>query len=157
MSLFLFILSDNGKGKLNMFANDSKHLRIIIGSFLSSHKATEVLHNARRLIETYGCISMADMCDLCGGTPSYEETKIGWTVDAIENSEIEKIADNKYAIIMPGYNWYAVNGKSVSLDESPQFEPIDVAVPSDKLEQTISALFKDPEKIKDRPVFITII
>lgn len=148
------ILSDNGKGKLNMFTNNS--IRIVIGSFLSSHKATEVLHNARRLIEMYGCVSMADMCNLCGGTPSYEETKVGWTADAMKNSEIEKIADNAYVITMPEYNWHADDDESVSLDEKSQPEPINVTVSSDKLEQAISALFKYPEKIKDRPVFITI-
>lgn len=137
-----------------MITEDS--IRIIVGSFLSSHRAAEVLHYARQIVEVYGYVSMADMRDLYGGTPSYEESKVGWTADAMENSEIEKIADNAYVITMPEYNWHADDDESVSLDEKSQPEPIDITVPSDKLEETISALFKDPEKIKDRPVFITI-
>lgn len=147
------ILSDNERRKLNMFTKDS--IRIIV-SFLSRHEAKKTLHYARQLVKVYGYISMADMCDLCGSTASYEETKLGWTVDAMENLKIQKITDNNYIIIMPRYNWHAVDDEPVSLDKNSQFEPIGVTVPSDKLEQTISALFKDPEKIKDRPVFITI-
>lgn len=129
---------------------------ITIGDFLSSHKASSVLHNAKQVIEVYGYISLADMLDLCGKNPSYKDSKVGWTADAMENSEIKKIADNAYVITMPEYNWHADDDEPVSLDEKSQSEPIDITVPSDKLEQTISTLFKDPEKIKDRPVFITI-
>lgn len=137
-----------------MFTTETTNTRI--GAFLSRHEASRVLHCAEQIIEVYGYVSLADMLDLCGKNPSYKDSKIGWTADAMENSEIKKIADNAYAITMPKYNWHVDDDESFSLDEKSQPEPIDVTVPSDKLEQTISALFKDPEKIKDRPVFITI-
>ena len=49
-----------------------------------------------------------------------------------------------------------VKPKSSVKKDHPDPEPINVTLPSDKFEQTISILFKDLDKIKDRPVFINI-
>ena len=129
---------------------------IRIGNFLNNYEAEEILHQTKQLIENYAYVSLADIFDLCGGTPAYKQTKIGWTANAMKDAKIESYAHVSYVIHMPEYNWHADDDESVSIDEKSQPEPIDITVPSDKLEQAISALFKDPEKIKDRPVFITI-
>ncbi len=100
-----------------MFINDSN--KIIAGILFTSSKVAEVLNYVREFSEIFGHISMAEMRILCNITTSYKETKVGWTIDAMENLRIEKIAD-MYVIFMPEYNWRAVGYKSVSPYEKSQ-------------------------------------
>ena len=131
-----------------------------IGTFLSSHEATEILHYAKQIIEVYGYVSLADMLDLCGKNPAYKDSKIGWTEAAFKNAKI-KILYEGYAIHMPEFDWHENNDLD-TVDEQLQSEPepINITISASKpelIEQTIIALFKNSKEIKDRPVFINII
>lgn len=130
---------------------------IRIGTFLSSHEAAKVLHYAKQIIEAYGYVSLADMIDLCGKNPAYKDSKIGWTEAAFKNAKI-KIFYEGYAVCMPEFDW-CENDDLDTVGEQLQSEPINVTIPADKpeaIEQIIGALLKNSEKIKDRPVFISI-
>ena len=133
---------------------------IKIGNFSSHQKVIEILHNAKKIIETYGYISLADMLDLCGKDTIYKDTKIGWTESAFKNAKIQIVYEG-YAIQMPEYNWRENDGLD-TVDEELHFEPvpINITIPVDKseaIEQIITALFNNFEKIKDHPVFINIV
>lgn len=139
-----------------MFATETTGIRI--GTFLSSHKAAEVLHYAKQIIEAYGYVSLADMIDLCGKNSAYKDSKIGWTEAAFKNAKIKMLYEG-CAIHMPEFDWRE-NDDSDTIGEQLQSEPINVTIPKDKpelIKQTITALFENSEKIKDRPVFINII
>ena len=132
---------------------------IKIGNFSSHPKVIEILHNAKKIIEAYGYISLADMLDLCGKDTIYKDSKIGWTESAFKNAKIQRVYEG-YAIQMPEYNWRE-NDVLDTVDEELHFEPepINITIPADKseaIEQIIIALFNNSEKIKDRPVFINI-
>ena len=138
-----------------MFTTEATSIRI--GTFLSSHEAAKVLHYAKQIIQVYGYVSLADMLDLCGKNPAYKDSKIGWTEAAFKNAKIEML-DEGYAIRMPEFDW-CENNDSDTVGEQLQSEPINVTIPADKpeiIEQIIDALFDNSEKIKDRPVFISI-
>ncbi len=133
---------------------------IKIGTFSSHQEVIEILRNAKQVIKSYGYVSLADMLNLCEKDTVYKDSKIGWTEAAFKNTKI-KIVYEGYAISMPEYNWRE-NDVLDTVDEQLQseLEPINVTIPADKsgaIEQIIAALFSNSEKIKDRPVFITII
>lgn len=132
---------------------------IKIGNFSSRQAVNEILHNAKRIIKTYGYVSLADMLDLCGKDTVYKDSKIGWTESAFKNAKIQ-IAYEGYAIQMPEYDWRE-NDVLDTVEEQLQFEPepINITIPADKseaIEQIIAALFNNFEKIKDHPVFVNI-
>lgn len=107
---------------------------------------------------------MADMHDLIGDKSGYIDCKYGWTFSKLRLAYIEILAPDMYSIHMPTCDWFSDKKDATTVTEFPtakpkqtEPEPINVTIPADKLEQIISALFKDLEKIKDRPVFINII
>lgn len=123
----------------------------------NSRKAAEILHYAKQIIETYGYVSLADILDLSGKNPAYKDTKIGWTEAAFKNAKIEMLGKG-CTIRMPDCDWHK-DSDSDAVGEQFQPEPINVTIPKDKpelIKQTITALFENSEKIKDRPVFINI-
>lgn len=124
--------------------------------FEDYREGVECLANIKCIANYYARITVADVNDICGVKSCLTDRKMGWTKNALENTTVEKCDSGTYIICMPKYDWY-----KETADIQP--EPINVTITVDKLykkpdiiEQTIQALFNDPEKIKDRPVFITI-
>lgn len=144
--------------KFNHFANNT----FPVASFASYADADNALFYAMQVAKEYGYISCADLFEICGMSPSYTETKIGWTEQAIKSAKVDKfICQNQskdfYTIRMPECDWFEDADDSVASIEKA--EPINVTIPKDKpefIKQTITALFENSEKIKDRPVFINI-
>ena len=138
-----------------------------VGKFITPIDARNVLIHAREIAEKYAYVTMADMHDLIGDKSEYTDCKYGWTPSKLKLAYIEMLAPDMYSIHMPACDWFSDKKDATTITEFPtakskqiEPEPINITISADKankLEQTISALFKDPEKIKDRPVFITII
>lgn len=129
---------------------------ILIGNFLNSYKAEEILQQTRQLIENYAYVSLADILDLCGETPAYKQTKIGWTADAMKDAKIESYMHVSYVIHMPEYDWYDRDNSDVP-DEKSQSEPINLTIHNkDNIECVLKDFFSNAEAFKDRPIFITI-
>ena len=138
-----------------MFTTEATNIRI--GVFSNSHEAAKVLHYAKQIVKVYGYVSLADMIDLCGKNPAYKDSKIGWTEAAFKNAKI-KIFYEECTICMPEFDWRE-NDDLDTVGEQLQSEPINITIPADKsevIEQIIDTLFNNSEKIKDRPMFITI-
>ena len=66
--------------------------------FESRVEAEEVRDRMDELIDMYGNVSVADMCDLAGVSCNYTDNKYGWT--NIRNAEIVRVRDG-YIIKMP--------------------------------------------------------
>lgn len=131
----------------------------LIGCFLSSHKAREILENASQRAITYGYICLADFSDLCGNNPSYAQTKVGWTTEAFKYAKIERFV-NLYTIRMPEYDWHENDDDENNSDETDseyQSEPINLIINSkDNVEYILKAFFDSSKAFEDRPIFITI-
>lgn len=133
-------------------------------SFGYKKDAEAVLNSAKEIAELYGYVTVADVCDLAGVVSIYAENLVGWSLEAIKKAYICRTR-YAYELYLPQCDWekdrYTKEAKDT---EKPSTgEPINIAITVDKwykkpeaIEQAISALFKDPEKIKDRPVFISI-
>lgn len=61
-------------------------------------EAEDVLTRMDELIDTYGCVSVADMYDLVGVTGNYTDNKYGWT--NLRNAEVVHVRDG-YLIKLP--------------------------------------------------------
>lgn len=66
--------------------------------FSSRGEAEDVRERMDELIDMYGNVSVADMCDLAGVSCNYTDNKYGWT--NIRNAEIVRVRDG-YIIKMP--------------------------------------------------------
>ena len=139
-----------------------------IGTFNNLHDAKYVLNTATQIARSYGYVTLADILDLEDEKSCYMDCKYGWTYPVILKGVVELIGQEIYAISLPKFDWFSeyvrpsetpkssVKPKYSVKQDHPDPEPINVTLPSDKFEQTISILFKDLDKIKDRPVFINI-
>ena len=61
-------------------------------------EAEDVLERMTELIDTYGCVSVADMYDLVGVTCNYTDNKYGWT--NLRNAEPIRVRDG-YLLKLP--------------------------------------------------------
>lgn len=117
---------------------------------------------ATQIARIYGYVTLADILDLEDEKFCYMDCKYGWTYSVILKGVVELTGQGIYAISLPKFDWFlecvrpAKTPKSSVKQDRPDPEPINITLPSDKLEQNISVLFKDLDKIKDRPVFINI-
>lgn len=137
-----------------------------VGKFDYLTDALTVLDYALEIAERYGYTSIADMHELIGDKSAYIDCKYGWTLSSLVNASAEKLATNMYSIHMPACDWISSKEDTMTITKFPivkpkktEPEPINVTIPADKpevIEQTIGALFNDSEKIKDRPIFISI-
>lgn len=64
----------------------------------SRGEAEEVLSRMDELVETYGMVSVADLCDLVGATCKYTDNKYGWT--DIRSAHVIRTRDG-YMIKLP--------------------------------------------------------
>lgn len=138
-----------------------------VGKFITPIDARNALIYAREIAEEYAYVTMADIHDLIADKSEYTDCKYGWTLSKLKLAYIETLAPDMYSIRMPAFDWFSDKKDATTVTKFPttkskqtEPEPINITIPADKadkLEQTISVLLKDPEKVKDRPVFITII
>ena len=148
-----------------------------IGTFNNLHDTEYVLNKAIEIAKYYGHVNLADILDLkdektgymdCEYGWTYPVIKYGWTYPVILKGAIVLTGKGTYTISLPKFDWFidyvrpyqtpksSVKPKYSIKQDHHDPEPINVTLPADKLEQTISILFKDLDKIKDRPVFINI-
>ena len=139
---------------------------IYIGRFSSKSVALEVLRRTKEIAECYGYATVADVKDFYGDDSTWYENNIGWTAESLKCVLIEQVDPSTYSICMPEYTWVNSNSKSIVPDKkkrSQTGEPINITISSGEwdtrrndIEDALQVLFKNSEKIKDRPVFITI-
>lgn len=137
-----------------------------VGKFTTPIDARNTLIYAREITEEQAYITMADMHDLIGDKSECTDCKYGWTLSKLKLAYIEILAPDMYSIHMPACDWFSDKKDATTVTEFPtaepkqtEPEPINVTIPADKpevIEQIIDTLFNNSEKIKDRPVFITI-
>lgn len=134
--------------------------------------AEAVLNQAIEIAKIYGYVTVADICDFNGVTPIYTENLVGWSLDAIKKAEIcECYYDDgqgnvySYVLYLPQCDWEKdKHTKEAKNTEKPNIgEPINITISSGEwdtrrndIEQAFSELFKNSDKIKDRPIFINI-
>ena len=139
--------------------------REYVGKFKHHADALKVLSQAIEVAMDYGYITMTDINWLIGTSDNYNDSKRGWTYDAIIKGNVRRNG-NTFVISLPRCNWFddatmikPSDEKSTVKSEQPQPEPINITIPANKPEvirETINALCGNLEKIKDRPVFINI-
>lgn len=139
-----------------------------IGTFKNLRDAEYVLNRAIEIAKYYGHVNLVDILDLKDEKTDYMDCKYGWTYPVILKGAIVLTGKGTYTISLPKSDRFidyvrpdqtpksSVKPKYSIKQDHPDPEPINVTLPADKLEQTISILFKDLDKIKDRPVFINI-
>ena len=159
---------DNENENENENEKDNDEMdRHYIGIFDSRIDARFTLDQAIGTAELYGHVTMAYILDLIGDKCEHTDTKRGWTESCINKGRVENICPGAYAIILPRCNWFddatmikPSDERSTVKSEQSQPEPINITIPANKPEligETIHALFSNLEKIKDRPVFISIV
>ena len=47
--------------------------------FETFENVVEVFNNIKEFVECYGCITKADLCDICDLPSRYADNKVGWT------------------------------------------------------------------------------
>lgn len=145
-------------------------IRNWIFKFNDAVKPTRTIMYAQEIADKYGCVTVADIHDFIGFKSTYIDNKYGWTSFGLSDIRIKMDASKTYSIYMPPCDWFADDQKifknkqednniTSSYINEPQSEPVNINISSDKpelIEQVIISVFNNTEKIKDRPVFITI-
>lgn len=138
---------------------------IDICTFRKKSEAEEALRKLKAVADLGGShISLATAEWCCGLKSANWEETVGWTSDTFEKfTEIRKTGMGFYAIYAPSYDWHKSEENESEETTTAQGEPININIPldkwftkSDNIKALIQSLFEDPEKIKDRPVFINI-
>ena len=65
----------------------------------SKAEADEVLDRMEELLETYGMVTVADLCDLVGISCEYTDNKYGWT--SLRNARVVRLRGNEYMLDLP--------------------------------------------------------
>lgn len=144
---------------------------ICISTFRERSDAEEALSKLKAVADlclSYVSLATAEYCCELRSSANWAET-VGWTSDTIKKfTTIRRTDMDFYEIIAPLYDWHKSNNDDICKNESEetataQGEPININIPldkwftkSDNVKALIQSLFEDPEKIKDRPVFINI-
>lgn len=125
-------------------------------------------HDAKEIAEFYGFVTVADMMDLSSCHSAWGDyDTFGWTKQALARAVIEHTtSSDSYRICMPEYDWGNYPGKSSMSGEDGRpktVEPINITISSGELdtrrhdiEDVLHLLFENADKIKDRPVFISL-
>lgn len=141
-------------------------------NFVYKKDAEQVLKQAKEIAGLCGYVTVADICDLTGKTSTYTESLVGWSYEAIEKAEIcwEHYNDGfglmfEFVLYLPQCDWEKNEYTKEAEDtEKPSTgEPINITISSNEwntrrndIEQVFNELFRNSDKIKDRPVFINI-
>ena len=65
----------------------------------SKAEADEVLERMEELLDTYGMVTVADLCDLVGISCEYTDNKYGWT--NLRNARVLRLRGNEYMLDLP--------------------------------------------------------
>lgn len=65
----------------------------------SKAEADEVLERMDELLDTYGMVTVADLCDLVGISCEYTDNKYGWT--SLRNAKVVRLRGNEYMLDLP--------------------------------------------------------
>lgn len=132
--------------------------------FVYKKDAEAVFDQAKEIAEMYGYVTVADICDLAGVASIYAENLYGLSPTAIKKAKIYLNKDC-YVLYLPQCDWkkdgYAKETEDM---ETPSTgEPINITISSNEwntrrndIEQVFNELFRNSDKIKDRPVFISL-
>lgn len=138
---------------------------ITIGHFKDKSEALSFYNSVRDFATCYGVITVAAAKKLCGSDSTWDDNFTGWSLDALHHLLIERVvSDNgwEYTMRFPECDWNNKCNDSKSYTKL-QSEPINITISSGEwdtrrndIEDAFRVLFDNIEKIKDRPVFITI-
>lgn len=104
------------------------------GNFQTSGDAYFCLNRAIEIAESYGYVTMSDICGLIGDPSSYNDTLCGWSESSIKKAEIRGTPKYKgsysYCIALPEYDWFSdvpvakifKKGSNANLCEKPEEE-----------------------------------
>lgn len=147
---------------------------VSFGRFKNRDDAVKILQSVKKLAGLYNVVTFADVADLCGYDSTWNDHLIGWSSDALTNypwiRQINSIPE--YTIQFPECDWDNSNPpdkyQNQCMDHSDiqdmsDPEPINITISSGEwdtrrndIDDVFQALFNNLDKVKDRPVFITI-
>lgn len=141
-------------------------------NFVYKKDAEQVLKQAKEIAGLYGYVTVADICELAGKTSTYIKSLVGWSYEAIEKADIclEYYNDGfglmfEFVLYLPQCDWEKneYTKKAEDTKKPSAGEPINISISADEwntrrndIEQVLNELFRNSDKIKDRPVFINI-
>ena len=148
---------------------------IYICTFSNRYAANLVMSVMHEIASDYGWATMADLKDVSGITSTYNDTTKGWSLNALDNAVIKK-CKYSYELYMPQFDRFkdamddcdcCVCDECEECDEYEEYdygrEPVNLNIPfecylehPEVIDHAIQALFKVPEKLEGRPVFISI-
>ena len=140
--------------------------------FKYEKEASLFVEQAREIAKEYGRVTLSDLYDLSGGPSCYEHSKISWSVYSIKNNVYVKYDSDLecYIVSFPEPYFNKVDNNKVETTMTPKSyivkkksetssEPINITICMDSLEdpfEVVHEIFDMTNKIKDRPIFITI-
>lgn len=142
----------------------SKNDMIYICTFSNHYDTKLVMSMMHEIASDYGWATMSDLKDLSGLTATFEDTTNGWSTDALDNALIKK-CKYSYELYMPQFDRFKDTMNDCECDECDHNgEPVNLNIPFDcylkhpeVIDHAIQALFKVPERMEGRPIFISII
>lgn len=137
---------------------------IYICTFSNRYAANLVMSWMHEIASDYGWATMADLKDMSGITSTYNDTTKGWSLNALDNAVIKK-CKYSYELYMPQFDRFKDTMNNCECDKCDHnVEPVNLNIPFDcylkhpeVIDYAIQALFKVPERMEGRPIFINII
>ena len=140
--------------------------------FKYEKEASLFVERAREIAKEYGRVTLSDLYDLSGVQNCYAHSKISWSVYSIKNNVYVKYDSDLecYIVSFPEPYFNKVNNNKVETtatsksyvakkESETSSEPLNITICMDLLEnplEVVHEVFDMTNKIKDRPVFITI-
>lgn len=131
--------------------------------FKNDKEASLFIERAREIAKEYGSVTLSDLYELIGIKSNYLCNKISWSIHSINyNLHVEYNSDLKCYMVSFPKPFFEENKSKSYINKKKMVsssEPINVTINMDLLEdpfEVIHQIFDMTNKIKDRPVFITI-
>ena len=140
--------------------------------FKYEKEASLFVEQACEIAKEYGRVTLSDLYDLSGGPSCYEHSKISWSVYSIKNNVYVKYNSDLecYIVSFPEPYFNKVDNNKVETtatsksyvakkESETSSEPLNITICMDLLEdplEVVNQIFDMTNKIKNRPVFITI-
>lgn len=130
------------------------------------------VHRALEIAKQYGRVTLSDLYDLNGAQGFYAYNKIGWTASSISNEVYTNFNSylKCYVVLFPkpdfnkvdynkGETFTTPKSYVIKRESETSSEPLNITICMDLFESHLDVahqIFNMTNKIKDRPVFITI-
>ena len=140
--------------------------------FKHEKEASLFVEQAREIAKEYGRVALSDLYDLSGCSSCYAHSKISWSIYSITNHVYVKYDSDLecYIVSFPEPYVNKVDNNKVETTTTPKSyvvkkkseissEPLNITICMDLLEdpfEVVHEIFDMANKVKDRPVFITI-